>query len=150
MKIGTAISNVATPVARWFNMPCVDPATNQLRPDSTCAKVRDDLDAGQWRSALYDFIWRKGATETGERTNTMQQEAQEWIIVHQLGIIANSYLEAIQNMDKAETISVSCQVRQQMPQGGMGMGGMRPMRQVSPGVFEELKPPQQETKSEKK
>ncbi len=41
--LGDAVAAVATPIARVLGLPCIDPATNQLRPDSGCAKRRDAL-----------------------------------------------------------------------------------------------------------
>ncbi len=38
---------------------CVDPATNKLRPDSPCNKVRTDLNEGRYSDAVYDFFHRK-------------------------------------------------------------------------------------------
>ncbi len=38
---------------------CVDSATNQLRPESTCNKVRIDLNEGRYADAFYDRFWRK-------------------------------------------------------------------------------------------
>lgn len=109
MKIGTAISYVATPIAGAFGLPCVDPVTRGLRPDSTCAKVRNDLDAGRWRDAFYDFIWRKNGTEVTETTNM----DKDWIIIHQMGVVAATPAEAIGKMNEAETIAVTVQLRQQ-------------------------------------
>lgn len=112
-EVGTLISRFATPVARMFNSPCVDQATGDLRQDSTCAKVRDHLDAGRWGDALYDFIWRNnGVKETvTETTATMK----DWIIIHQMGIQAETYMDAMSGMKDAETIAVTVQQRQQAP-----------------------------------
>jgi len=111
IKIGTAISQVATPFARVMHLDCIDPKTNDLKPDSPCAKVRDNLDAGNWRSAIYDFIWRKKTTtEEGDKS-----DMKDWIIIHQLGVQAETYQEAMGMMKDAETISVTIQQRQVMP-----------------------------------
>jgi hypothetical protein len=40
LRLGDAVHAVALPVARALNMPCVDPETKQLRPESNCAKRR--------------------------------------------------------------------------------------------------------------
>lgn len=37
-RIGDAVGAVATPVARALHLPCVDPKTGQLRPESPCSK----------------------------------------------------------------------------------------------------------------
>lgn len=38
MKLGDAVAMIATPIARTFGLPCVDPETNELRPESKCNK----------------------------------------------------------------------------------------------------------------
>ena len=54
MKVGDAISKVATPIARALNMPCIGPITNQLRPESGCAKMRNNLNNGMtFTDAIY-------------------------------------------------------------------------------------------------
>ncbi len=35
---GDMVASIATPVARILRLPCIDPATNQLRLESPCAK----------------------------------------------------------------------------------------------------------------
>ncbi len=36
--LGDWVAGLATPIARALRLPCIDPATNQLRPESGCAK----------------------------------------------------------------------------------------------------------------
>lgn len=36
---------------------CVDPETDQLRPESGCAQRRQMLNEGRYADALYDFLW---------------------------------------------------------------------------------------------
>lgn len=43
--LGDAVGAVATPIARVLRLPCVDPATKQLRPESPCSKRKADLNA---------------------------------------------------------------------------------------------------------
>ena len=43
--LGDLVSKVATPLARALRLPCIDPETNNLRPESSCAKRRDALNA---------------------------------------------------------------------------------------------------------
>lgn len=43
MGLGDLVALVATPIARAFRMDCIDPKTNDLRPDSGCAKRRSQL-----------------------------------------------------------------------------------------------------------
>ena len=66
MKTGDLIASVATPIARVFHMDCIDPTTNQLRPTSDCAKMRDNLNAGM---TLTDAIYQRWfvAKQQGEK-----------------------------------------------------------------------------------
>jgi hypothetical protein len=41
--LGDVVSKVATPIARALGMDCIDKKTNELKPDSGCAKRRDAL-----------------------------------------------------------------------------------------------------------
>lgn len=66
MKTGDVIAKVATPIARALNLGCIDPATQQLRPESTCNKVRVDLNEGRYADAFYDRFFRK-AEETKQQ-----------------------------------------------------------------------------------
>lgn len=43
--LGDLIAKVATPIARALHLPCIDPATKQLRPESPCAKRKARLNA---------------------------------------------------------------------------------------------------------
>ena len=36
--LGDLVAMVATPIARALNLPCIDPETQDLRPDSPCAR----------------------------------------------------------------------------------------------------------------
>lgn len=36
---------------------CVDPETDQLRPESPCAKRRQMLNEGRYADAFYDIFW---------------------------------------------------------------------------------------------
>jgi hypothetical protein len=44
--LGHKIAAIATPIARFLKMPCVNQATKQLKPESGCAKMKDRLNAG--------------------------------------------------------------------------------------------------------
>lgn len=57
MKLGDAIAKVATPIARTLGMDCIDPTTQQLRPDSGCAKRQQTLN--QFSDSIYDRFWNK-------------------------------------------------------------------------------------------
>ena len=41
--LGDKIAKIATPIARALKLPCVDPKTGQLLPETKCAKRRDAL-----------------------------------------------------------------------------------------------------------
>lgn len=43
--LGDAVGLVATPIARALRLPCVDPATKQLRPESPCSKRKAEWNA---------------------------------------------------------------------------------------------------------
>ncbi len=66
MKLGDSIAAVATPIASALKMPCIDPETNQLRPESGCAKMRDNLNAGM---SVQDAIYQRwfAAKQQGEK-----------------------------------------------------------------------------------
>ena len=36
--LGDIVASVATPIARALRLPCIDPATQELRPESPCAR----------------------------------------------------------------------------------------------------------------
>jgi hypothetical protein len=60
MKTGDAIASVATPIARVLHMDCIDPATNQLRPESNCNKMIKDFNDGNYVNAVLDRIRKRG------------------------------------------------------------------------------------------
>ncbi len=66
MKLGDAISTVATPIARALKMDCIDPETQQLRPESGCAKMRNNLNSGM---SVQDAIYQRWFTakQRGEK-----------------------------------------------------------------------------------
>lgn len=41
--LGDFVSTFATPIARALHLPCVDPETGKLRPESGCGKRREGL-----------------------------------------------------------------------------------------------------------
>ena len=43
--LGDAIHAVALPIARILRLPCIDPATKKLRPESPCATRRKKMNA---------------------------------------------------------------------------------------------------------
>jgi hypothetical protein len=55
MKLGDAVSKIATPIASALNLDCIDPATKILRADSPCAKRRDLLN--RFSDSLWDLFF---------------------------------------------------------------------------------------------
>jgi len=55
MNLGDAVASVATPIARALHMDCIDPSTQQLRPESPCNQRRDALN--HFGDAMYDMFW---------------------------------------------------------------------------------------------
>lgn len=41
--LGDIVGTIATPIARFLKLSCIDPNTNQLRPESPCAKRKKAL-----------------------------------------------------------------------------------------------------------
>ncbi len=66
MRTGDAIASVATPIARALGLPCIDPETKQLRPESGCAKMRGNLNTG---TSIKDAIFQRWfkAKQEGEK-----------------------------------------------------------------------------------
>jgi hypothetical protein len=58
MKLGDKIASNPIVHAIGRVTGCVDPETNLLRPESTCNKVRVDLNEGRYRDAFYDRFFR--------------------------------------------------------------------------------------------
>ncbi len=65
-NLGDKIASVATPIARVLKMPCIDHETRQLRPESGCAKMRDNLNNGM---TITDAIYQRwfAAKQQGEK-----------------------------------------------------------------------------------
>jgi uncharacterized protein YcbX len=76
MKLGDVIATVATPIARGLQMPCIDPATNQLRPESGCAQRRNLLN--DFSDAIFDRFW---TNNNKQEINTMDEEIMFQIVV---------------------------------------------------------------------
>ncbi len=65
-NLGDKIAAVATPIARVLKMDCIDPETRQLRPESGCAKMRNNLNSGM---NVQDAIYQRWFTakQKGEK-----------------------------------------------------------------------------------
>jgi hypothetical protein len=59
MKLGDTISVFATPIARALGMDCIDPITNELRPESPCFKAKQALNEGRYWDAFNDRCFSK-------------------------------------------------------------------------------------------
>jgi len=118
MKLGDAISTIATPIARALNLPCIDPETNQLRPESRCNKTRLALNEGRYADAFYDRFWPSARNQNGK-------EKMQYIVTKQIAIEAESPEEAVVKAGDGQTISMSVSQRPQPAQQ---------LQQVRPGV----------------
>lgn len=76
LNIGDAVALVATPVARGLGMDCIDPTTQQLRPDSNCAKRKAALN--QLGERIHEFFVLPEQRKKGE---TMKFRCQLIVIV---------------------------------------------------------------------
>ncbi len=110
MKTGDAIATVATPIARALGLPCIDPETKQLRPESGCAKMRDNLNGGM---SIQDAIYQRWFKAKQQGENMKYQVS--------IVIEAGKLTEAAQ---KAEAIGdvLSIQARPE-PQARPGITG---------------------------
>jgi hypothetical protein len=57
MKLGDAVAAVATPIAKALHLPCIDPETKQLRPQSRCGQTKQALNEQRYADAFYDRFW---------------------------------------------------------------------------------------------
>ncbi len=108
MKLGNAIATVATPIARALNLPCIDPETKQLRPESGCAKRKDMLNQGLYVDAVYNLFWS---------TNNTKETNMQFII--QIAVEAESVEEALQKKAEGKTLSVVPRPQPQVPPTAM-------------------------------
>ena len=109
--IGNIIASIATPVARALRLPCIDPVTQQLRPESACNKARIGLNEGRYADAFYDRFWSK---QTGGKT--MPNELQDWIITKQIAVKAVSAEDAMSKINEGVTVAVTVAQRPQPQQ----------------------------------
>ncbi len=75
MQLGNAISSVATPIARALNLDCIDAETNDLRPESPCAKRRAALN--QFSESVYDWLFQP--KQKGE--NMIDETKKPWQVM---------------------------------------------------------------------
>jgi hypothetical protein len=89
MKLGDAISKVATPIASALNMPCVDPITQQLRPESGCAQRRDAIN--QW----HDYFFNRAAAKQTKQTMTTPTDKPRFTVTRTFAVVAATDIEAL-------------------------------------------------------
>lgn len=66
--LGDLVASVATPIARALGLPCIDPATKQLRPESKCAQRKAALNrAVPFSSSSQLIIPMPSPTENRQR-----------------------------------------------------------------------------------
>jgi len=106
MKLGDSISTIATPIARALNLPCIDPETNQLRPESRCNKARIAMNEGRFADAFYDRFWP-------ETKNRKEPKTMQFVITKQIAIEAETAEEAMSKVNEGKTISMSVSQRPQ-------------------------------------
>jgi len=76
IKPSKIISSVATPIARTLSLDCIDPETNELRPDSNCTKRGDRID--RWTESIYNYFVHP---ENRKENETMKYKVQLIIVV---------------------------------------------------------------------
>ncbi len=95
MKLGDAIATVATPIARALKMDCIDPATQQLRPESGCSKMRNNLNAGMSLSNAIAIRWFNN-----------KQRGEKMTFIMQIKIDAGKISEAVAKMEAVDGVEV--------------------------------------------
>lgn len=110
MKLGNVISKVATPIARAMDLPCIDPVTQNLRPDSRCAQRRDALN--RFSDSIFDRFF--SSNNTNEKGNKMQ-------FIVTIAVEAETVEEALQKKNEGKTLSVNPRP-QPLPQKPQGIG----------------------------
>ncbi len=117
-NLGDKIASVATPIARALKLDCIDPETKQLRPESGCAKMRNNLNAGM---SVQDAIY--------QRWFTAKQQGEK--MKYQVSVIieAEKLTEAAQKAESVGEvlgIQVRPQPQQQKPTGLIPAQVVRP------------------------
>ncbi len=66
-NLGNKISSIATPIVRMVGADCIDPKTNDLRPESKCAKAKQQLNNGV---PVWDVFYERffGSKEQKQQT----------------------------------------------------------------------------------
>lgn len=66
IQYGDIASAIFNPFAKVLNLECIDKLTGQVKPDSTCAKVKQDLNEHRFKDAFYDRFFPKYKPPTKE------------------------------------------------------------------------------------
>lgn len=123
MKLGTAFSKLATPMAGLMGLDCYDPLTGDLKPDSPCAKTRTRLDAAknpkEFASAIFDRF-RSNKTK-GDKMKEGEEKSYYTLVVL---VEAEDAVEALQKKNEGKVLAVNPQ--QQKPAVQFGGGNARP------------------------
>jgi hypothetical protein len=90
--LGDAIAKVATPIARAFGLNCIDPQTNDLRPESPCAQRKRMLNEGRYADFLFNRIEKEKAAMRFRLTSEIEAETLE---------------EALANKAQAKVLSIN-------------------------------------------
>lgn len=103
LKLGDAVSFVATPIARALHLDCIDPETNDLRAESPCAKAKQQLNMGVplW-SVFYDRFF---SSNNNNEKETMETNKIQFVIT--VAVEAESVEEALQKKNEGKTLSVN-------------------------------------------
>ncbi len=106
-RLGDRIAAVATPIARAVGADCIDPKTNDLRPESPCAKAKERLNQGDsFVDVFWDRFW--GPKEVDQTPNLRESEAtmDDYIVnrttTEQIAIKATSLDDAEEKVAKGE------------------------------------------------
>lgn len=128
MKIGTAISRVATPIAGVFGADCYDPITRDLRPGSPCYEVRNRLDSAHTlhdvASAIFDRFWSKSKKGNNPMEETVEE--LEWLL--QVAVTAPDIKTAMDRLANGKVLSIN--PRPQVQFGGGQVQRISPAGQV--------------------
>lgn len=109
MKLGDGIATLATPIARSLHLPCIDPETNQLRPESVCNKRRQMLNEGRYSDAFHTFF------EADKLRKTKGIKTMTFIVTKQIKVEAETPEEAFAKITEGETIAISVNARPPQP-----------------------------------
>lgn len=91
-KLGNKIAAVATPIARGLGLPCIDPETKQLRPESSCSERVFLLNEGRYVDAFYTFF-RSNKGNTKENMDNNNKPLMQYAVI--IGVEAEDAMDAV-------------------------------------------------------